>query len=89
MGTQSEYQERIAKKIAAAKWPDDVPRPTKTPKLKLVGTDGNAFSVLGKARRAAKEAQWTDAQFSAFYKLATSGDYDNVLCTCMDYFDVR
>ena len=28
----------------------------KKPELKLVGTDGNAFSILGKARRAWREA---------------------------------
>jgi len=30
----------------------------KKPKLKLVGEDGNAFSILGQARQAAKKAEW-------------------------------
>ena len=58
------------------------------PKLRLVGQDGNAFNVLGLARRAAKRAEWPQEKIDAFMKEATSGDYDNLLTTCMKYFDV-
>jgi len=58
------------------------------PKLKLVGEDGNAFFILGKAFRAARQAGWTEDKIEAFKKEATSGDYDKLLVTCMEYFDV-
>lgn len=58
------------------------------PKLRLVGADSNAFNVLGLARRAAKEAEWPQEKIDAFMKEATSGNYDNLLATCMRYFDV-
>jgi hypothetical protein len=88
METQQEYRQRIEKKIEAAQWPDDVPVPVK-PKLKLSGNDGNAFFILGRAKREADKKKWTAAQWSAFSTLAKAGDYDHLLQTCMDYFDVR
>lgn len=60
------------------------------PKLKLVGTDGNAFSLVGKAHqcyrenRAVMTTPWKEIQDEA-----TSGDYDHLLQTLMKYFDVR
>ena len=88
METQIEQQERIARKIAAAKWPDDIPVPARKPKLRLSGRDGNVFSILSRARRKATDAKWADAQWGAFCKLATAGDYDHALQMCMRYFDV-
>jgi hypothetical protein len=58
------------------------------PKLKLVGEDGNAFFILGKAFQAAKKAGWTKEQIEEFKAKATSGDYNNLLAVCMEYFDV-
>ena len=58
------------------------------PRLNLVGQDGNAFNVLGLARRAAKKAEWSEEKLDAFMKEAMSGDYDNLLATCMRFFDV-
>lgn len=57
------------------------------PKVKLIGEDGNAFAILARCHRAAKEVGWTEAQWTVFRKEATSSDYDNLLCTVMDYFD--
>ena len=56
-------------------------------KLSLVGEDGNAFSILGRARAALRRARRMDL-WDAFHKEATSGDYNNLLATCMRYFDV-
>lgn len=86
--TYSEQQERLPAKSAAAVWPDDVPVP-KAPKLTLLRSDGNAFAILGKANRIACEAKWTEEQIAAFMKIAQAGDYDHLLQTCMQYFDVR
>lgn len=58
------------------------------PVLKLVGTDGNAFSVLGAARKAARKAGWTDARWEAVRSEAMSGDYDHLLNTFMQHFEV-
>ncbi len=62
---------------------------TRKPDLKLVGADGNAFSILGLALRAAKQAGWTEAQRDAYTKAALSGDYDHLLAVTQEHFDVR
>lgn len=59
------------------------------PVVKLVGEDGNAFAILGRCRNAAKKAGWTEDQLTEFSTKARSGDYNNLLCTVMDYFDVQ
>ena len=56
-------------------------------KLALAGEDGNAFMILGRARAALRRAKRMDL-WDAFHKEATSGDYNNLLATCMRYFDV-
>lgn len=55
------------------------------PELKIIGTDGNAFALLGKARRVAikNKMDWPTIQ-----KEATSGDYDHLLATLAKYFKV-
>jgi hypothetical protein len=57
------------------------------PKLALVGQDGNAFVILGRAISVARKAKWTQEEIDAFLKEAKSGDYDNLLRTCMKYFN--
>lgn len=59
------------------------------PVLKIIGSDGNAFAILGAARKAAMRAGWDAAQIEAFMTEAKSGDYDYLLQTCMEYFEVR
>lgn len=56
------------------------------PVLKLLGEDGNAFFILGKASRVAKENEMDWEKIKAE---ATSGDYDNLLATMMKYFEVE
>ena len=58
------------------------------PKIKLLGTDGNAFAILGKCMSALKDAGKSEAEIQEFRKEATSGDYDNLLCTCAKYFEI-
>lgn len=57
------------------------------PIVKLVGEDGNAFSVLGRAAKAMKRAGWKKEDIDAFYNEATSGDYNHLLATVMRYCD--
>ena len=58
------------------------------PKLRLTGRDGNAFHVLGLARQAAERAGWPRERWIEFRDTATSGDYDHLLATTMEFFDV-
>jgi predicted ATPase len=55
------------------------------PVLKIVGTDGNAFALLRKARRVAIQNKMDWDKISAE---ATSGDYDHLLQTLDKYFEV-
>jgi len=57
-------------------------------KVKLVGTDGNAFAIIGKVREALKKGGHADLA-AEFTKEAMSGDYAHVLQTCFEYVDVR
>ena len=58
----------------------------KKPVLKIIGTDGNAFAILGKAQRVARE---NGMDWDKIRTEATSGNYDNLLCVMMKYFDVK
>lgn len=58
------------------------------PKVTLIGEDGNAFSILGRCRKAAKGAGWTKEKIDSFLSKAQSGDYDNLLKVVLDHFDV-
>jgi hypothetical protein len=71
---------------------DDVPgggrAPTaERPALTLIGEDGNAFNILGKARRAILLAG-RDHEWAAFVAEATCGNYDHLLATVVDWFEV-
>ncbi len=56
-------------------------------KVKLIGTDGNAYAVLAKVIRALKDGGRGDL-VEQFKKDATSGDYDNLLRVVMEYVEV-
>lgn len=56
--------------------------------VRLVGTDGNAFAVIGAVTAALKRAGVPQAERDAFFAEATSGDYDLLLATAMRWVDV-
>ena len=58
------------------------------PELVMVGEDGNAFAILGRARRAAREAGWSNEEWEAVMTEATSGDYGHLLATMEKHFEV-
>lgn len=58
--------------------------PTK-PELKLLGTDGNIFSIFAKARRVALA---NGMDWEAIQKEASEGDYNHALQVMMKYFEV-
>jgi hypothetical protein len=66
-----------------------VAKPAKLAKVKLVGEDGNAFSILGRCKEAARKAKYTPEQIKAWQTEAMSGDYNHLLATCCEWFDVR
>lgn len=64
--------------------------------VKLVGTDGNAYALMGKVVASLRrELQGTMEQseinqtIKDFQTEAMSGDYDNLLRTCMKFVDVE
>lgn len=58
-------------------------------KVKLVGEDGNAFAIIGRCRHAMTKNHLSQAEIDAFTQEATKGDYNHLLCTCMNWFDVE
>lgn len=52
---------------------------TKKVNLKLVGLDGNAFSLLAEFQGQAKDEGWNETEINEVLKEAQSGDYDNLL----------
>ena len=56
--------------------------------VKLVGEDGNAFAILGRCYQALVRARRRDL-WDEFRKEATSGDYNHLLATVCDYFEVN
>ena len=55
-------------------------------KLKLVGEDGNAFSIMARARQPLRRNGRADL-IEPFTNECTSGSYDHLLATCARYFD--
>ena len=55
--------------------------------VQLTDQDGNAFAILGRCRKATREAGLRDSEINAFIEEATSGDYDHLLQTAMRWFD--
>jgi len=56
--------------------------------VKLLGTDGNAFAILGKVSAALKKAG-KEKEAKEFMKEATKGDYDHLLQTAMKFVNVE
>lgn len=57
------------------------------PRIKLIGIDGNAFVILGRCEAELRKIGKKDL-IPEFRAKATSGDYDNLLRVCMEYFDI-
>ena len=56
--------------------------------VQLTGEDGNAFAILARVRRAIRGSNHPELA-EQFLQEATSGDYNNVLMTCMRYVTVE
>lgn len=58
------------------------------PELRLVGEDGNAFAILGRARRVARRAGWSEERWKKVQREAMAGDYPHLLATMTEHFEV-
>lgn len=56
--------------------------------VSLVGENGNAFFVIGSVAKALSRGGVPKSEIDEFKKEAMSGDYDNVLMTCMKWVEV-
>lgn len=56
--------------------------------VQLVGLDGNAFAIISRCCEAMRRAKLSLAEREEFRKDATSGDYNHLIITCMEWFDV-
>ena len=56
--------------------------------IPLVGEDGNAFAILGRVSRIARNAGLYKNEIDAFQKEAMSGDYNHLLTTVMEWFSI-
>lgn len=54
----------------------------------LKGPEGNAYVLLGRAGNALKREGISPEEVNHFHNQATSGDYDNLLATIMEWFTV-
>lgn len=66
--------------MAATKYPNV--------QVQLSGQDGNAFMLIGRVQKALRNAGATPTELDEFINEATSGDYDHVIQTCMDWVEV-
>ena len=56
--------------------------------VQLTGMDGNAHFILFRASKALKDAGVGEQEIQSFLAQATSGDYDNLLQTVMEWVEV-
>src|SRR3972149_6970373 len=57
-------------------------------KVTLTDSDGNAFAILGRCCQTARRAGLPQEELEAFREEAIAGDYDQLLQTCMRWFDI-
>lgn len=56
--------------------------------VRLTGSDGNAFAIIGNVARAMRKAGLTSEEVREFQTEAMSGDYNHVLQTAMRFVEV-
>jgi len=63
-------------------------KPETKPTVKLIGENGNAFSIIGKVKGALIKAGADNEYIHKYQMEAMSGNYDHLLCVTMDYVHV-
>tara|TARA_R100000697_G_scaffold7716_1_gene13374 strand:+ start:65 stop:289 length:225 start_codon:yes stop_codon:yes gene_type:complete len=61
-------------------------QPQKEIIIDLTGPDGNAFALMGYARRFARQLGYSKEDQDQLLELMTSGDYENLLEVFDDHF---
>ena len=61
-------------------------QPQKEIIIDLTGPDGNAFALMGYARRFAKQLGYSKEDQDQLLELMTSGDYENLIEVFDDHF---
>ena len=59
------------------------------PTVKLIGQDGNAFSIMGRVKKALMQAGADKEYVDKYLKESTVGDYSYLLTVSMEYVDVE
>ena len=62
----------------------EIPKPL----VELIGTDGNAYSIMGRVRRALQKAGASAEVLDEYYKESTKGDYNHLLSVAANYVKV-
>lgn len=57
--------------------------------VRLTGENGNAFNILSICLKTMRQSGLSQEERDAFYAEATSGNYDHLLATCMEWFNVE
>jgi hypothetical protein len=63
--------------------------PATKPTVKLTGRDGNAFSIMGRVKKALMRTGADKEYIDRYLSEATSGDYDHLLFVSMGYVEVE
>ena len=63
--------------------------PQTKPTVKLIGEDGNAFSIMGLVKKTLKHAGADKEYVDKYLNEATSGDYDHLLVVSIEYVNVE
>ncbi len=62
--------------------------PREKPTVNLIGTDGNAFSIIGRVKEALRKAGADEEYVKNCQIEATSGNYDHLLVVTLGYINV-
>lgn len=57
-------------------------------KVRLSGTDGNAFAIMAKVSGAMRKAKVPRDEIDEYMRESMSGDYDHLLATACKYVEV-
>ncbi len=63
--------------------------PNEKPTLCLLGEDGNAFAIMGRAKAALRLAGADGEYIGQYVTEAVQGDYDHFLRVTMEYVNVQ
>lgn len=57
-------------------------------KVRLTGSDGNAFAIMGKVANALRKAKVPKEEIDKYYTESQAGDYNELLATAMRWVNI-